>query len=92
MTSKSRSIDEDWRVLTRETALARIFELHDEIERLRHCADTCGGPDNDGRCPMKHLLRGASETGAKFANVSCSQCGRDFGPGEHGFSHCKDHP
>lgn len=26
-----------------------------------------------------------------FENVSCSQCGRDFGPGEHGFSHCSDH-
>lgn len=26
-----------------------------------------------------------------FANVSCSQCGGDFGPGEHGFSHCKNH-
>lgn len=38
------------------------------------------------------FTRQSSETGAKFANVSCSQCGRDFGPGEHGFSHCKDHP
>ena len=27
----------------------------------------------------------------KFDNVSCSQCGRDFGPGDHGFSHCIDH-
>jgi hypothetical protein len=27
----------------------------------------------------------------KFENVSCSQCGRDFGPGDHGFSHCRDH-
>lgn len=27
----------------------------------------------------------------KFANVSCSQCGRDFGPGDHGFSHCEHH-
>jgi hypothetical protein len=27
----------------------------------------------------------------EFENVSCSQCGRDFGSGEHGFSHCADH-
>lgn len=27
----------------------------------------------------------------RFANVSCSQCGRDFGPGDHGFSHCEHH-
>jgi hypothetical protein len=28
----------------------------------------------------------------KFANVSCSQCGREFGPGDHGYSRCQDHP
>lgn len=27
----------------------------------------------------------------KFKNVSCSQCGRDFGQGNHGYSHCEDH-
>ena len=27
----------------------------------------------------------------KFDNVSCSQCQRSFGPGEHGFSHCENH-
>ena len=28
---------------------------------------------------------------AKFANTFCSQCGKEFGPGNHGFSHCQDH-
>lgn len=28
---------------------------------------------------------------AKFANVYCSQCGADFGPGDHGYSHCENH-
>lgn len=28
---------------------------------------------------------------ARSENVSCSQCGRDFGRGEHGFSHCDQH-
>lgn len=28
---------------------------------------------------------------SKFENVSCSQCGQDFGPGNHGFSHCEHH-
>lgn len=28
---------------------------------------------------------------ARFANVSCSQCRREFGPGNAGFSHCQDH-
>ena len=28
---------------------------------------------------------------AKFENVSCSQCGKEFGPGDSGYSHCSDH-
>jgi DnaJ-class molecular chaperone len=32
-----------------------------------------------------------SQGRAKFQNVSCSQCGRSFGPGNHGYSHCSDH-
>lgn len=28
---------------------------------------------------------------ARYANVSCSQCGRDFGPGDQGYSSCTDH-
>jgi hypothetical protein len=27
----------------------------------------------------------------RFANTSCSQCGGEFGPGDHGYSHCENH-
>ncbi len=27
----------------------------------------------------------------RFLNVTCSQCGRNFGPGNFGFSRCEDH-
>lgn len=27
----------------------------------------------------------------RFAATSCSQCGCDTGPGNHGVSHCADH-
>lgn len=27
----------------------------------------------------------------KFAKTYCSQCGGEFGPGDHGYSHCTDH-
>lgn len=27
----------------------------------------------------------------KFPKTFCSACGREFGPGNHGFSHCEDH-
>jgi hypothetical protein len=29
--------------------------------------------------------------GKRFACVSCSQCGRTFGPGNHGYSECASH-
>ena len=27
----------------------------------------------------------------RFENTFCSQCGQEFGPGDHGFSHCRNH-
>ena len=27
----------------------------------------------------------------KFYKTYCSQCGQEFGPGDHGYSHCIDH-
>lgn len=27
----------------------------------------------------------------KFEVTYCSQCGLPFGPGDHGYSHCRDH-
>ena len=32
-----------------------------------------------------------SPTAPRFADVSCSQCGASFGPGDSGYSHCADH-
>lgn len=30
-------------------------------------------------------------TKPKYEKTYCSQCGGEFGPGEHGYSHCSDH-
>lgn len=27
----------------------------------------------------------------RFEHTYCSQCGREFGPGDHGYSHCHQH-
>lgn len=35
--------------------------------------------------------RNAEPEAPRFPNVSCSQCGQTFGPGDHGFSHCENH-
>lgn len=33
----------------------------------------------------------APDDAPRFDEVSCSQCGKTFGPGNHGYSHCEDH-
>lgn len=30
-------------------------------------------------------------TALRFQKTYCSQCGGEFGPGDHGYSHCEDH-
>jgi hypothetical protein len=27
----------------------------------------------------------------KYEKTYCSECGNEFGPGDHGYSHCSDH-
>ena len=31
------------------------------------------------------------ESFCQFRNTFCSQCGKEFGPGDSGFSHCENH-
>ncbi len=38
---------------------------------------------------LKELLEASKNF--KFEKTSCSQCGEEFGPGDHGFSHCENH-
>lgn len=42
---------------------------------------------------IKRRIADADLAGAapRFDNVGCSECGRGFGPGNTGFSHCADH-
>jgi hypothetical protein len=39
---------------------------------------------------VKRIGHGLPPT-PRFAETGCSQCGGSFGPGDHGYSHCKDH-
>jgi hypothetical protein len=40
---------------------------------------------------LRALYAAARPTQARFPSVSCSSCGKGFGPGNEGFSHCDDH-
>lgn len=77
-----------------EKALAQLLEVIDSHE--------IHGEDCDRRgamvcsCWTKAVAaaqKTLDELSAKprFDKVSCSQCGREFGPGNHGFSHCENH-
>lgn len=58
---------------------------------------SCVWPDGcrlAGVCEKENCCHGRQQIYAsrpKFENVSCSQCGQEFGPGDHGFSHCRNH-
>jgi len=40
---------------------------------------------------VQQIQRIVAALAARFPMVWCSQCGRGFGPGNSGFSHCRDH-
>jgi len=62
-------------------------EGYDWIRNLSYVSDEAG----DDHPSQKAINLAMKWEKAKFGNTSCSQCGEWFGPGEHGFSHCKDH-
>ena len=63
-----------------ERANAEVFRL---AELLRKADPNWGSP---------MVLNTSSDISRyKFEQVSCSQCGGEFGPGDHGFSHCENH-
>jgi hypothetical protein len=71
------------------------------------CGQICGADDihfikDTGLCrncfDVPAIYRKEAREGLKtipsplpFKNTYCSQCGKKFGPGMHGYSHCEDH-
>lgn len=60
---------------------------YDAARLIKEMADLETGKDQ----PEPHALQAIYGSRTKFQSVSCSQCGQSFGPGDHGFSHCKNH-
>jgi hypothetical protein len=56
----------------------------------RKLAYAIGEAGNDHPSPEAVALAVKWEN-SKFGNTHCSQCGEEFGPGDHGYSHCKSH-
>lgn len=80
-------------------ALAKLaIERPGFMYALEEIARLMDNMDADNRPELFHQFHKLHSEGApapapggKFPEVWCSQCGRSFGPGNHGFSHCKDH-
>ena len=79
--------------------LRKMDEVIDDL----NVADSCINPLVDLRIAVTRLKERAEKAEAelaearkdapkhRFNNISCSQCGHDFGPGNFGYSHCDDH-
>ena len=79
---------------------ALIDDLASMCRRLSYSVKRAGNDTLAHQCVellKKHDLGGSVlRTDAKlpeykFGNVTCSNCGGEFGPGNHGFSHCENH-
>jgi hypothetical protein len=81
---------------------ASLARAGDELPLFEAWTAREAGPNPDrlrvAHCRMGWLgaiktlgLATSASKAQRFPNVSCSQCGRDFGPGNHGFSHCDQH-
>ena len=60
-----------------------------DLERLERFEDWLA--DRTGPVLSLEEVRDAIAPKPRFQNVSCSQCGRDFGPGDHGFHTARNH-
>lgn len=58
---------------------------------LEGSEDDCPKPAPGLELDARGVLVSVGIPTYKFLNVVCSQCGGEFGPGNHGFSHCENH-
>ena len=77
--------------------MERAKQILDEMERIKKVKPLSSEFENeyeDARYTWPYrwdMLRMFIESICKFQNTFCSQCGKEFGPGDSGYSHCKDH-
>ena len=90
-TTQANEADNGQSQLTAELGADRDMieerHIHEALAMLRVCHEKAAKPYLD-RLAAIHSIRLPPPV---FAQVFCSQCGQEFGPGYHGFSHCEDH-
>lgn len=86
MPAYDKAIDADAKPMF-DAMRAELVAMIERIDALIFATPNAG--DTAHECVV--AIRERAALNPRFANVSCSQCGRDFGPGDHGFSHCENH-
>lgn len=76
---------------SREEALANARLSQAAPRLLEALCDMVSDRDCLRQATVDFAIRVIGEATSRFDDVSCSQCGRSFGPGDAGFSHCSDH-
>ncbi len=76
--------------MTEQSLPAAARALHD------FCRELSTSPELDGllntvEAALAAEVEAALAAEPKFPKTHCSQCGGEFGPGDHGYSHCEDH-
>lgn len=84
--SKNRQIDR----LTAQRA-ELIAALRDAATEFDACFTATGNPAARDAAAKIRAAVAAATGGPKFEHTYCSQCGREFGPGNHGYSRCDSH-
>ena len=80
-------------IAIRDAKLDTVRALIPEVQRCAY-AECILPHGHRGSCKTERDRQRELEPNSplpKFDNVSCSQCQRSFGPGDHGFSHCENH-
>jgi hypothetical protein len=66
--------------------------FHDARCRYRQAQECLENVEAAAAPPAPADVAGLVDTNKpKFDKTYCSNCGREFGPGDHGYSHCEDH-
>ena len=85
-------------------AIGRIKELEEALQNISNgdtpWMDSDGCHTTPAEIYQKYAKQVLAQQGEsprfetkspRFDNTYCSQCGSEFGPGDHGYSHCNDH-
>jgi hypothetical protein len=80
--------------MTASISKAEVFRIIDAIRDEPPAAtwNDSGATADGWDMACKEIAKAVAKSDKpKFEETFCSSCGRSFGPGNYGYSHCEDH-